>query len=128
MSAGMKEINKITVTIISVSIKLIIYAVVFLLLYEGVTRGYAFGYEVFRPSPMAAPPGVDKVVTIEEDSASEVAAQLKQLGLIPNEIIFLIQDKFYDYKIYPGTYTLNTSMTSKDILQMLNEEPEVLEE
>lgn len=128
MSAGMKEINKITVTIISVSIKLIIYAVVFMLLYEGVTRGYAFGYEVFRPSPMAAPPGVDKVVTIEEDSASEVAAQLKQLGLIPNEIIFLIQDKFYDYKIYPGTYTLNTSMTSKDILQMLNEEPEVLEE
>lgn len=128
MSAGMKEINKITVTIISVSIKLIIYAVIFLLLYEGVTRGYAFGYEVFRPSPMAAPPGVDKVVTIEEDSASEVAAQLKRLGLIPNEIIFLIQDKFYDYKIYPGTYTLNTSMTSKDILQMLNEEPEVLEE
>lgn len=128
MSAGMKEINKITVTIIRVSVKLIIYAVVFLLLYEGVTRGYAFGYEVFRPSPMAAPPGVDKVVTIEEDSASAVAAQLKQLGLIPNEIIFLIQDKFYDYKIYPGTYTLNTSMTSKDILQLLNEKPEVLEE
>ena len=32
---------------------------------------------------------------------------------------------FYDYdKIYPGTYTFNTSMTSKEILQKLSEKPE----
>ena len=27
--------------------------------------------------------------------------------------------KFYDYEIHPGTYTLNTSMSSKKMLQVL---------
>lgn len=124
MSSRTKEINKITGMIISISAKLILYAVVALLLVEGVTKGYAFGYEVFNPSPMAAAPGVDKVVTIDSDSAAAVSAQLRKLGLIPNETVFIIQDKFYDYQIHPGTYTLNTSMTSKEILQALNENPD----
>lgn len=124
MSSRTKEINKITGMIISISAKLIIYAVVALLLIEGVTRGYAFGYEVFNSSPMASEPGVDKVVTVEDDSASAVASQLKKLGLIPNETVFIIQNKFYDYKIHPGSYTLNTSMTSKEMLQILNENPD----
>ena len=42
---------------------------------------------------------------------------------------FLFQSRFYDYdKIYPGTYTLNTSMTSKEILQKLSEKPEDAED
>ena len=40
MSSTTKEINKITGAVIRVSWKLIVYAVVVLLLYEGVTRGY----------------------------------------------------------------------------------------
>ena len=40
MSNTTNEINKVTGTIIRVSWKLIVYAVVVLLLYEGVTRGY----------------------------------------------------------------------------------------
>ena len=46
------------------------------------------------------------------------------MGLIRNELAVRIQKMFYDYEIYPGTYTLNTSMTSKEILQVLNEKPE----
>ena len=46
MSQMTKEINAITGTIIGVSGKLIIYALVILLLVEGMTRGYAFGHEV----------------------------------------------------------------------------------
>ena len=42
MSQMTKEINAITGTIIGVSGKLIIYALVILLLVEGMTRGYAF--------------------------------------------------------------------------------------
>ena len=47
MSNRTKEINKITTTIISVSVKLIVYALIVLLLYEAVAKGYAFGHEVF---------------------------------------------------------------------------------
>ena len=35
---------------------------------------------------------------------------------------------FYDYKTYPGTYELSTTMTSKEILQVLNVKPETEEE
>ena len=58
MSQVTKEINAITGTIIGVSGKLIIYALVILLLVEGMTRGYAFGHEVFYATAMEPEPGV----------------------------------------------------------------------
>lgn len=129
MSQTTKEINRITGTIIGVAGRLIIYALIVLLMYEGITRGYAFGHEVFDPTPVAAAPGVDKMVVIGEDtSVSDAAKILKKNGLIGDERIFLIQAKFYDYEIYPGTYTFNTSMTSKDMLQMLDEKPKEKED
>lgn len=124
MSQVTKEINKVTSTIIGISGKLIIYAVVLLLLVEGMTRGYAFGYSIFHSQPMEEAPGTEKTVTITEgQSASDAAKLLKDLGLVSNDLAVLIQMKFYDYDIYPGTYTLNTAMTSKEILQALNEKP-----
>lgn len=49
----------------------------------------------------------------------------KEKGLITNDFAFWFQSIFYDYQdIYPGIYTLNTSMTSKEILRELNVKPE----
>ena len=125
MSQLTKEINKITGTIIGVSGRLIIYALVILLLVEGVTRGYAFGHEIFYASAMEPAPGRDMVLTIPQDQPEEQTLEtLKAVGLIHNELAVRIQKTFYDYEIYPGTYTLNTSMTSKEILQILNEKPD----
>ncbi|MBS6645820.1 MAG: endolytic transglycosylase MltG [Clostridiaceae bacterium] len=125
MSRATKEINKITGTIISVSGKLIVYALVILLLYEGASKGFAFGHEIFDPVPVAAAPGIDKKITIPEDtSVSEAADLLLEKGLINNKYTFIIQSKFYDYEINPGDYTLNTSMTSKEMLAQINEAPE----
>ena len=67
MSDATREINKVTGTIIRVSWKLIVYAVVALLMYEGVTRGYAFGHDIFSSSAMASEPGVDMRVTIKDE-------------------------------------------------------------
>lgn len=39
MSNRTREINKITTTIISISVKLIVYALIVLLLYEAVAKG-----------------------------------------------------------------------------------------
>lgn len=125
MSRMTKEINKITGTIIGISGKLILYAVILLLLFEGMTKGYEFGHEIFYATAMDEAPGVDKVVTIPKgQSDAETARMLGQTGLVGNELAFQVQKKFYDYEIYPGTYTLNTSMTSKEILQQLNEKAE----
>lgn len=66
------------------------------------------------------------VVRIDsKESVSDTAQFLAHKGLIKSEFAFIFQSRFYDYEtIYPGTYTLNTSMTSKEILQLLNEKPE----
>ena len=125
MSRITKEINKITGAIIGISGKLILYAVVILLLFEGITRGYAFGHDIFYATAMEEAPGTPKTVTIPRGySTAEACEVLKEAGLIDNVLAFQIQMMFYDYDIHPGTYELNTSMTSKAILQELNAEPE----
>ena len=122
MSRTTREINRITTTIISMSVSLLFYALVFFLLYEGITRGYSLGHEVFSPTAVAEAPGTDKEFTIRNgESLSEVAEELEKSGLINNKLIFIIQAKFFDYEVYPGTYTLNTSMTSRDMMKAIDE-------
>ncbi len=122
MSRTTREINRITTTIISMSIRLLFYALVFFLLYEGITRGYSIGHEIFSPTAVAEAPGKDMEITVKKDeSVLAVAGELEKSGLIKNKLIFVIQAKFYDYEVYPGTYTLNTSMTSKDMLKLIDE-------
>lgn len=122
MSRTTREINRITTTIISISARLLVFALVFFLMYEGITRGYQFGYEIFAPTPMDEAPGFSREVVIEKgESLSEVAKGLEKAGLIQNRFILIFQAKFYDYDIYPGTYSLNTSMTSKEMLKLIDE-------
>ena len=128
MSQITKEINAITGTIIGISGKLILYALVILLLVEGISRGYAFGHEVFYATAMEPSPGTRYALTIPEgQTTAETAKLLKDVGLIKNEYAVQIQMWFYDYETYPGTYELSTSMTTKEILQILNVKPETEE-
>ena len=129
MSRRTREINRVTGGIISISLKLILLALVCILMYEGVTRGYSFGHEVFAPAPMAQGEGVSRQVTVEKGmSAMETGKLLKAQGLIPNEYVFAIEASLYEYEIHPGTYTFNTAQTSMDMLQMLDDSPGVSDE
>ena len=120
MSHITRDINRVTGTVIGISGKLILYALVILLLAEGVTRGYAFGHSLFYESSVEQAPGRDIVVTVPDgQSDSDTIHELKKDGLIDNELAMRVQMKFYDYEIHPGTYTLNTSMSSKKMLQIL---------
>ncbi len=127
MSDATREINKVTGTIIRVSWKLIVYAVVALLMYEGVTRGYAFGHDIFSSSAMASEPGVDMRVTIKDDEeGADIGAALEKAGVIKSRYAFIIQCIFYDYgtsdhPVEGGTYLLNNSMTSKEIILALRD-------
>ena len=116
-----------TSTIIMVSWKLIVYAVVAMLLYKGVTRGYQFGYDVFYATAVAEAPGVNMRVTIGDDEKlGDIAVALERGGLVKNRYAFLIQSIFYEYggsenPVKAGTYLLNNSMTSKEIIIMLRD-------
>lgn len=126
MSRRTREINRITTAIITISIKLMVLALLILLLYEAVVRGFAFGHEIFYAEAAEAAPGREITVEIKEgETAKEAAGELKKKGLITNDFAFWFQSIFYDYQdIYPGIYMLNTSMTSKEILRELNVKPE----
>lgn len=125
MSRTTKEINRITGTIIGISGKLILYALLLLLLVEGVSKGYEFGHGLFYATAMEKAPGTDITLTIPEDaSTAEAIRILKKAGLVEDRLSVQIQMLFYEYEICPGTYELNTSMTAKEILQILDEGPE----
>lgn len=107
--------------------KLIVYAVVALLMYEAVTRGYEFGHDIFSSSAMAPEPGMDMRVTIKNgEEVADIAAALEKAGVIKSRYAFVIQSIFYDYgssdhPVEGGTYLLNNSMTSKEIILSLRE-------
>lgn len=119
-----KDINRITAAIIKVSLYLILYALLILVIYEGMRSGFAFGYEIFGSTAMSSSPGtVQTVVITDGQSDNQVAKLLKNRSLIRNEYAFIVQARLYEYTIYPGTYELNTAMTSREILDKLSEKP-----
>ena len=64
-------------------------------------------------------------ITVEEGATLDgIADLLKEEGLIRNEIAFKVQGILYESNIEPGKYILNTSMTTKELLEALNTEPE----
>ncbi len=131
MSGKTNDINRVTRAIIVVSWKLILCALVILLVYESVSRGYQFGYGLFHDTAVDEEPGVDLRVTIgEEESILNLAVAMEQSGLTKSRYSFLIQCIFYEYgykimgygnPIIPGTYLLNTSMPAKEIIITLRD-------
>ena len=107
---------------IAVSILDSVFRIVFLvltlfLLYEGAIKGYWLGHEIFKPTAVEAEPGRMRTVTIEEsESASEAG-----VGLIQSRVVFMLQAKIYEYKIYPGTYQFSTAQTSLEMLKEMDE-------
>lgn len=112
---------------IAVSILDSVFRIVFLiltlfLLYEGVTKGYWLGHEIFNPTAVEAEPGRMRTVTIEEsESTSEAGEALECVGLIQSRVVFVLQAKIYEYKIYPGTYQFSTAQTSLEMLKEMDE-------
>ncbi len=126
-----KEIIQTTKLIIAISWKLIVCAAVVLILYEGISKGYSFGYSLFSGKTMEAAPGRDLRVTISDDeNIANLAAALENCGLVENRYSFIVQCLFYEYgykfmgygnPIRGGTYVLNTSMTPKQIIITLRD-------
>lgn len=118
-------VRKIAGAVISISLKLIIAVLVVILLMNVGQQAYQFGLQIFNPIPVSQEPGRDMIVIVEEnDSAMEVAKSLESKGLIANAYVFFIQAKLYKAELYAGTYTLNTSMTSEEMLEIISEEPD----
>ena len=81
----------------------------------------------FYAEAAEAAPGREITVEIKEgETAKEAAGELKEKGTRSRMISHSGFRVFsmITTDIYPGIYTLNTSMTSKEILRELNVKPE----
>ncbi len=124
MSKTTRQINKITSTVILISIRVVVIAVLIVVTGKGIKAAYSFGHSIFYAESAEEAPGRDITVTIREGTDEKEAGEiLFNKGLIKNKYSIIVQAKFFDYKVTPGTYTFNTSQTSREILKQLNEGP-----
>ena len=130
MSKVTKRINQITTGIIMIAVRVVIIAVIIVITAKGIRIAYDFGHSIFYEEAVEEAPGHDVTVTIPEDaSAKDVGTLLLNKGLIKNKYSIIVQTKFFDYEIVPGTYIFYTSQSSRAMLKMINEaKPEEGEE
>lgn len=86
---------------------------------------YDLGYRIFTEPAIAEEPGQDKTVQVEAGmSAMELGNTLEEKKLVKSGFLFMLQLRVWDYddKLKPGTYTLNTSQTAKEMMQVMAEE------
>lgn len=108
-------------SVLSFSIMVLIVIVV---LKTGKTA-YDMGYRIFTEPAMEETPGQDMTVQIKEGMSSlELGNLLEEKKLVDSGLLFMIQLFVLDYddKLKPGTYTLNTSQTAKEMMQVMAEE------
>jgi len=118
-----KNTNKVVFRFVSISFSILILLVVFISVFKATTYCYDFGYRIFTETPVEGYPGKDVVVQIsEEDSAFDIGNQLEEKGLIRDSELYVAQYYLSAYvdKLLSGTYTLNTSMTVKEMLIVMS--------
>lgn len=88
---------------------------------------YNCGYSIVADTAAEPEPGRDLKVTLTSDmSVKETAQLLERRGLVHSADIFQIQLKInkYEDSLKPGEYILNTSMTPKELMQVMAGEVE----
>ena len=123
--------NKVVFRFVSISFSVLVLLIVFIGVFKASTFCYDFGYRIFSEPAVSAAPGADVVVQISEgDSAFDIGKMLEKKGLVRDSELYVAQYYLSAYvdELIPGTYTLNTSMKTKDMLVVMStpvEETEV---
>lgn len=82
---------------------------------------YGLGHSVFYSTSVDKAPGRDITVNIGRGmNARSTAMYLKERGVIANEFSFVVQSQILGFEIVPGSYTFNTSQTSREILEKID--------
>ena len=118
-----KNANKVVFRFVSVSFSILILLVVFIGVFKATTYCYDFGYRIFTEKPVSKEPGRDVVVQIDaKDSAFDIGDMLEEKGLVRDSLLYTAQYYLSAYvdDLIPGTYTLNTAMTAKEMMVVMS--------
>ena len=117
------KIGKAILSVLAILCRILICLFLILMIYRLAFKAYDFGYSVFAEPSVAEGTGIDVVVQIPLGSdASEIGKILKNAGLINDDKLFVAQELLSEYhgKLEPGTYSLNTSMTSEEMMAAMS--------
>ena len=108
---------------------LIIFVVMFI--YKAAGKAYNFGYAIFEDKPMSQGAGREVTISVTEGKdAKAIGEILESKGLVEDATIFWLQNMLSSHKneLKPGMYTLSTSMTPAEMMEIMSAEEEIVEE
>ena len=119
------KVDKMVMKTITTVLKVVLAVVVVMFVYKGATLAYDYGYRVFAEEPVDVAPGLDMDIVVEEGMGpKEIGMMLENKGLIKDGTLFYLQNILSKYKgdLKSGTYTLNTSMTTEEMMAVISGE------
>ena len=114
--------NNITGTILRVSLRTFINAMLVFILVEGFIGAYYFSYKLFSDFPyVVASHDVRNITISEGQSAKDVGALLEECGIVEDKYLFLARTYLgkYNNRIQAGTYTLGPGMSPDEICKKI---------
>ena len=117
--------SKIALNVVGSVLSFSIMVLIVIVVLKTGKSAYDMGYRIFTEPAMEETPGQDMTVQIKEGMSSlELGNLLEEKKLVDSGLLFAIQLFVLDYddKLKPGTYTLNTSQTAKEMMQVMAEE------
>lgn len=116
--------SKVVMKIVSFCFSILIVILLVLGFYRGGKWAFEFGHRVFTETAVDLPEdGQEKVVEITPGmGAMELGDLLEKKGLIRDSKLFFLQLKLSSFsnKMKEGTYTLSTSMTAYEMMQVMS--------
>lgn len=120
--------KQMILAVLGMIFKVAVAVLVIVVVYKGAITAYDYGYRVFQEPPVAEKPGMDVSVEITVGkSALQIGEILEAKGLIRDAKLFYVQNLLSHYKdkLRAGTYTLNTSMTMEEMMEVMSaQEPD----
>lgn len=113
-----RDKEKISSTILGISVRLFINVLLVFFLMEGFVTGYQFSNKLFSDTPFAAASKETMEITIESGtSVMELAELLDDKKIVDGKYLFVARAYLgkYNSKIQAGTYILGPGMSPDEI-------------
>ncbi len=117
------DTKKVVLAILGTIAKVAVLAVALIFIYKAAVKAYDFGYAIFEDKAVSEAPGREVNVSIAEGkSTKEIGEILESKGLIKDATIFYFQNLLSSKKdkLAAGMYTLNTSMTPSEMMEIMS--------